>query len=599
MPHKAGIGAIKGITSEDGVAAQKRVVLLDRSNMAVVSQQTAASDGSYAFTGLNADTTDYLIFAVDDDGSPKKNPIIYDYVQPIPAYQGATFMGNYRNNVMSLDPCAVWFGDTDSSSAGLTPSGIPIYTGGGTPSYNQANACPGAPNIPMTSITNTGFGVPPRQGYPYGQSVTKVSLEMFIRRDSLSGSTGAGVLLICSQNITSNLLTDDVNAQVFAQILYYHNTQKLIVYINNGTSGSYMGNLASINGAGLDMSSYPNDVHIIATIEFANQLKIYINGNLVNTTSLSGGNAQRAIGSRVYFEGLAFCGSNQNSGTYLPLGRYTTALFGPLACYDGILTQAQITSLYNDLMVGTSPAITGYAKEVTLDNPLFYYRLGEANGDNGFIDQLSQTAQRALTIVNKTNIAYSQSSPVVGRTAVKFTASKPAAARGNGVVTHSASIRELSFGFIAEHTLSTPAANEVIYALTRDDEIAYAQVYRGTDGKYRFSIFEYGSQVTYTFSTVIAANVRNVVVITMNKANANAKLYLNGALVETITVTATVMNLWQYNAAYTKECHIGGSVSDANGISNPLSAYLSEVFFCSQELTASRVLAQYNALTTL
>ena len=41
MPHKPGVGAIFGITAEDGVAAQKRVALMDRSNLKVVATTTA------------------------------------------------------------------------------------------------------------------------------------------------------------------------------------------------------------------------------------------------------------------------------------------------------------------------------------------------------------------------------------------------------------------------------------------------------------------------------------------------------------------------------------------------------------------------------
>ena len=37
MPHKLGVGAIKGIVSEDGVVSQKRLLLIDRSTLKVIA----------------------------------------------------------------------------------------------------------------------------------------------------------------------------------------------------------------------------------------------------------------------------------------------------------------------------------------------------------------------------------------------------------------------------------------------------------------------------------------------------------------------------------------------------------------------------------
>lgn len=603
MPHRPGIGAIFGITSEEGVAAQKRVVLMDRSNLSIVAKTTADANGGYVFNGLNPDTNDYLVFAVDDDGNPPKEAIIHDYIQPIPAYQGATFIGNWEKRVMSSDPISGFFGLLDQNGSPIEISGHTPYFEGSAVTYGQTSLTPGAPHIPATALNNCALGFGARTSFDIYTAPTKVSLEWVFRRSSVSTARHAGVGLFTSSSADSKADTnygfsfDSYYNSSIAALRYNPADAVLRAYNQNGSmyTGSWDGwrEVANVN-----LSTYPDDVHVVLAMTYADTAVLYINGAPVATVSLGGQNVVPwRYQSSDWPMGTAIFGDINNSGNNKVLGRYTTVLSGPVVAYDRMLSAQEVLDRYNDLMVGTTPAETGYAKEILLDHPHYYYRLREPDGTSGrFADWLTQSAgnRRALTIYNPSGIDYAQSSPVVGGSAVKFNGA--AAARGDFVIESSSSRRELSFAFIIEPTVALPTANELIVGNHNTAEVMVTAVFRNTAGKLVLRTREGGIDTDYTFTTALAAGVRKFVVITLNKGTKEAKLYLDGALVETLTTTGAFLDQQNSYAAAYHETMIGGQVNDArNGVSMPFRGYLSEVAFFSYELPASRVKAHYDA----
>lgn len=605
MPHKPGIGAIFGITSEEGVAAQKRVVLMDRSNLSVVAKTTADANGGYVFNGLNPDTNDYLVFAVDDDGSPPKEAIIHDYIQPIPAYQGATFIGNWEKRAMSGDPISGFFGLLDQNGSPIEISGHTPYFEGNGVTYGQTSLTPGAPHIPSTALNNCALGFGMRTSFDIFTAPTKVSLEWVFRRSSVSTARHAGVGLFTSADSSSyahagnsyGFTSDTTYTSSIAALSYNPADAVLRAYNRNGSSleGPW-GNWREV--ANVNLSTYPDDVHVVLAMTYADTAVLYVNGAPVATVSLGG---QNAVPWRSRDDswpmGTAIFGNINDSGTYKVLGRYTTVLSGPVVAYDRMLSAQEVLDRYNDLMVGTTPAETGYAKEILLDHPHYYYRLREPDGTSGrFADWLTQSAgnRRALTIYNPSGIDYAQRSPVVGGSAVKFNGA--AAARGDFVIESSSSQRELSFAFIIEPTVALPTANELIVGNYNTSGVMVTAVFRNTNGQLVLRTREGGIDTNYTFTTALAAGVRKFVVITLNKGTTKAKLYLDGTLVETLTTTGTFLDQQISHAAAYHETMIGGQVNDArNGVSLPFRGYLSEVAFFSYELPASRVKAHYDA----
>ena len=603
MPHKPGIGAIFGITSEEGVAAQKRVVLVDRSNLSIVAKTTADASGGYTFNGLNPDTNDYLVFAVDDDGSPLKEAIIHDCIQPIPAYQGATFIGNWEKRAMSGDPISGFFGLLDQNGSPIEISGHTPYFEGSGVTYGQTSLTPGATHIPATALDDCSLGFGARTSFGIFTKPTKISLEWVFRRSSVSTARHAGVGLFTyfsgfsdADNSYGFTFDHDHNSSIAA--LHYNPADaKLRAYNQNG--GLYTGPWGGWREiANVDLSTYPDDVHVVLAMTYANTAVLYINGAPVATVSLGGQNAVpwRANGD-CWPMGTAIFGNIDDSGTAKVLGRHTTVLSGPVVAYDRMLSAQEVLDRYNDLMVGTTPAETGYAKEILLDHPRYYYRLREPDGTSGrFADWLTQSAgnRRALTIYNSPDIDYAQSSPVVGGSAVKFNGA--AAARGDFSIETSSSRRELSFAFIIEPTVALPTANELIVGNHNTAEVMMTAVFRNTAGELVLRTREGGIDTDYTFTTALAAGVRKFVVITLNKGAAKAKMYLDGTLVETLPATDALLDQQDSRAGAYHETMIGGRIDDARtSMSLPFRGYLSEVAFFNHELPASRVKAHYDA----
>lgn len=615
MPHRPGIGAIFGIVSEDGVAAQKRVILMDRSNMTVVARTISDENGGYVFSGLNTETDDYLVFAVDDDGSPPKEALIRDYIQPIPAHQGATFPANWFKLALASDAFAAWMGQVDINGDPITSIGAPaVLTPGTSVTFSQAPITPGAPMIASTLLNNASIGVaakidPARMsGNTVGsaENPLKVSLEFVFRRSSVSGT--AGVALISgaarsSGGVWSLNVGSTGYARCLARIIYTASTQTLIANNNShvGTGDTNLwANLRDLFGS-VDISSFPDDIHVVLTCEYGNQATLYVNGEVVASASLAGQNSFVRVTSNAevtFPSGVVTCSTTDNVAN-VPSGSYSTFLCGPIAGYFmKVLSAEEVEAHYQALMVGTAPLETGYAKEVVVDLPALYYRLNEPDSDDGFQDWLTSQRwnNRAMTIFNPSGITFSEESPVTGQTGVVFAGGS--AARTNfSPASDSSSRRELSFEFFAGPSRATPPANEYILTLTDTGEVIYAGVWRNTSGQYVLRVRESSAAVTYTFNTIIPHDEIHHIVITLDKSVSEARLYVDGELEETLPTTPSLIDQWNGTSAdHFRQAMIGGVVNDAfDSASNTYVGFLAEVAFYPKALSPSRVMAHYEA----
>ena len=210
MPHRPGIGAIMGIVSEDGVASQKRVTLMDRSNLKVVARTTSDENGAYLFNGLNPDTNDYLVLAVDDDGNPAKEAIIHDYIQPIPAYQGATFMGNWEKRMQSYYPASGWAGVFDAAGAPVGVSSTGYVTSGPSVTFGGESLTPGAPHLGSILVAGSSIGFNPRtiDNRMY-KNPLRCTMEWVFRRSSVPAGQNAGIAALAGSSDMSSLNGDD------------------------------------------------------------------------------------------------------------------------------------------------------------------------------------------------------------------------------------------------------------------------------------------------------------------------------------------------------------------------------------------------------
>lgn len=599
MPHRPGIGAIMGIVSEDGAASQKRVTLMDRSNLKVVARTTSDENGAYLFNGLNPDTNDYLVFAVDDDGNPAKEAIIHDYIQPIPAYQGATFMGNWEKRMQSYYPASGWAGVFDASGdpVGLSPSRY--ITSGQSITFGGESLTPGAPHLGSIQLSNSSIGFNPRtiDDRTY-KNPLRCTMEWVFRRSSVPSGQVAGIAAFAGTTEVPSLYAEDPYvARLIAALRYNSNNQTITAFNCSNGSSSIVGSWNAWRAIGeFGLSSFDDVVHVALALEYGNYAKIFVNGALALSTNLVGQNTfiTKYNISNPTHKGLTFFGASNSIGTQIPIGRYTTVQTGPAVVHlDYVASDSDVAARYADLMIGTTPAETGYAKEVLLDHPEYFYRLNESDLVDGVKDCVSQNDPlRTMMVYASQNIQTLQASPVTGGHSMKFA---DGAARTNRGVASSSSRRELTFEFIHEQ-VTAASATQWIVGNTNDAETLMSGVYVNGTALY-LRTREGGADATYTFPGAITVGVRAHIAITLNKATQEAKLYINGELTQTQATTLTLLDVFGGTSNVLQETHIAGAVNDLfNGASNMLQAYLSEVAFYSLELPASRIKAHYDAM---
>lgn len=591
MPHKQGIGAIYGIVTEDSAPARKRIVLMDRTTLSVVARTVSDENGAYAFAGLNPDTNDYLALAVDDDGAPRKEAICHDYLQPVPAHQGATFWGNWGKRALRDYPVTGWMGTADGGGAihGLT---TPIIQEGSAVALAES-ITPGAPHLASLDLTAASIAFAAR---PDNQRTLSAPLCVSLEWVFARGENPMGVL--ATAELSKAPINSCYHSSMLAALHYDPATQRITAHntentTTNGSRPIWKGwrtlGFADLSGAG-------EVVHVVLTIEYGFEARLYVDGALAEVFSLAGQNHNitqaTACTAAVVFGDIPSNGGNYSNGLTQP----ATGRTGVFLFYETALPAEAVAARYADLMVGTSPAEMGYAKEILLDAPMYLYRLNEADAAGGFADWLTDDVLRVMQVFSPEKIATSQAAPVTGQSAAQFNGG---AAKTDFGVMQSASQYELTFDFWL--TLSElPTAMQYIVANTDTNNNVYSGVSVGADGKLTLHTRESSAAKTVTFAPALAAGVTKHVAVTLDKRSRTACLYLDGALADTQSTTAIQLNAAPLTGNNVSRTHIGGMVNAAaSSAANTLRATLSDVALYPRALSASRILAHFSAASTL
>lgn len=612
MPHKLGVGAIKGIVSEDGMVSQKRLVLIDRSTLKVVAVTESDEGGAYFFTGLNADTDDYIVASVDDSqdvSGEYKQAMIFDRVKPFSAHIGAVFYGNWYFVAKSKDPIAAWFGDFDSS-VGQRPvvlgnsRALSRTNDNGLSTY-QLPTFVGAPHIAtLTTLgSNLLFHSASDGGHHSRTTAKEFTLETVIVKSRCTGNVGVGAYNgVGGYPYLNSEFNNDYSTKAPAPAInYIKSTDSLNVYAysTNSDIGYSDGGVAKNNTtymSNIDLSPYGDVVHIIVAYKLQDDMRLYINGQLVNTASLLS-TGLNIDSTRKAPLGIIISNNVVQAFPQISSAANMTGGVGAIAWYDQKLTAESVYEHYQALILGTIAKVSGVCAEYVVDHPLYYYRLNDT-GENTYFTQAGMDAgyannRRAAHIFNASAITYQVPSLGPGGLATRFNGG--GARNVYGYNPNNAT--GYSMAFIAKFDSEAPSANELIAVVTDSGTAVYRGVYRTTANKF------YVQDTTYrTFNYEIDYGNLHLYHVVIDKDKGEARLYVDGSLVETITTDKSALATYSgYNALSSAETRNGFSIagmvpSGSGSIANPFKGVLGEVAFFDKILTEDRIQAHYKAL---
>lgn len=605
MAHKVGNGAILGITSEDGVASQKRVVLMDRTNMQVVKQTIADEYGAYLFNGLNPDSNDYIIFSVDDDGNPKKQSIIYDYVQPIPAHQGGFFWGNWYRIAMLKEPCVMFIGVTEKSepSEVVFPYGVgsgAAYVEGSIVEEDSPPLMDGAANIPSTVLI--------------GGSVAKEMLNHYNNLRNPPGSTKvSGEIVFDPSSIVSdvtaslytkrhNYYTDSSNyASSFISIEYRPSTKTLYLKRHNGgvpsAAHGVSDQLVTVVSYNLTDEQQIAPIHVVGSIEYGVSAELYVNGSLVGSSSLLGTNlhAGRHIDRQTNTFGF-FGGLGYGSGSRIYNQRADMSI-GLFSFYADTITAGEVMDRYLALTQDVLPVVTGYMKSVVADYPLYFIRFDDLDESAFATDALRSNAIMSESVLYKavaSKIKHDSSTPMVaGGSGMTFSGGS---LRGLYFDTVPMSRKFITFEFIAQPSKVTLSTHQTVFCHANNANTTIFELRISATGFWELIWREGGAQKTVPLSTVIDLDNKHHYAFSVDKLNLTATLYVDGEVAEIVEVTPMLFDLSHESTSSLSRFYIAGKANDTlDAVANPYMGYLSELAMYPALLSQDKIKAHYNA----
>lgn len=520
------------------------MALVDRSNLTIVARTRSDENGKYVFNGLNTETSDYLVFGVDDD-DPLKNAEIHDHIRPISGHQGADYPHNWLWLVKRKNPINLFTGITYNEY--FIDGSTNAYQQNGTYTQNQISETAGATTLPMTElnlgrIANNGFVVSEQ-----------------IKNDPANQFTMEAVIDLSSENISVLCSVDDSFAK-FTIITCQNGTIQVGAW--TGYQDKYViTHNTSITGV----------AHVVAVFEFGNAITLYINGEQVAQASFTVTKATNYPGYLRNLSYLSINGNNTWNTPYIGKGR-----IGAVAVYYDLLSAEEIQEHYQALFTPTLPKLTGYIKEIFLDNPLHLYRLNETEIKDGISDHLTQS--KVINATTLTGCLPNQPSLVSGGNTILlngtyFTGTIPA-------------YRPSPIGFTFEAIIrldNTPTADQTIY-YQEIDKITIKRL--KTSGMIEVGFAITGSSVETIQFSALPINQLMHMAITVDKTSKQATIYTNGEATQQVGITAAQLALAGAGNAVLKTLTIGQNFT----------GLLGEVAIYPTPLSAERIKSHYDAM---
>ena len=561
MPHSAGVGVITGITTEDGIPCSKRVVLVDRSNLTVVARTQSDENGKYVFNGLNTETNDYLVFGVDDD-EPLKNAEIHDHIKPISGHQGATYPYNWLWLVLRKNPTNVFIGQTvENSLTGYSINYINTY---GVVLPNVESQMPYAPAFPMTEL-NVGKII--QYGFNSIRQETDVTETYTFEWVMDLSSETIGLLY-------SNYFRMNDYSYLFYTFITYQKGLLRVGYKTGVSSEAYPVTLITHN--------MPDNgvAHIVVTYDFSRVCRLFVNGELVAEQKITD---NKIINNPRYIKNsYLIVNSKEHVNNYRNYLSHTTGGIGKvgvIAHYYAVLSEEEIKEHYNALFTETLPRLTGFVKEIFVDNPCFLYRINESDiARDGIVDYL--TNSKKMTVANANGVTPNQESVIVGGftamlNGTYFTGSNPYF-----------TISSYGFTFECVLRIDTDATVEQTLFSQSVDNIVIKRL--KTTGNIEVS-YPLSSQTEKVSFAPLPQNELLHICIVVDKINNYAVLYANGEVVEKQSISNPPIILNTIDGNNVKKMIVGQNFIGCIG----------DVVLYPKPLSEERILAHFDATDIL
>jgi len=636
-----GFGGIYGIVSEDGTALGNRpVVLLDRSDFSRIGYTTTDSSGGYVFSGLNT-TREYTVLSVDPSGPPYKNALIWDRIVPINA-SGVT---------QTQSP--FWAQRLRDSKFGYSLA-LTNYLDGSN--INDAETAPGSANYLYYDVRNQGGWLNPAIDGLATYSTAGASGAFKFLKCGLGGlvASGAGVFGANAANQTDNYESlsfelicipptgsekdliatwggttnsgDGMNGTYGdneAIVAISAAIQVTTSTINVRMSLGAINQLATVRASTSCVQSQIN--HIVATYSQDNQIKLYLNGSLVQTTSITGSgrlytcsmnwqqsnydittawqhttNPQDAA-RRINQVAVVGSGVNSHANLYTsgtlrtlaPWGGY----FGCANFFGRVLSSTDVTALYNSLANtsthSVSPTQSGYAAAVEADNPSYYFRLNDGSFSASPVKAVVGRKDMPLTYRSGTTFG-NAANFTSGQTAVDFSSSGGAYVYGSPI----------SSTFTVEMWIKPTSLTTAGYLLSAMTwyQAKPLLLQLTTSGLLVLTIIE-TSGTTNTFSfvhTALSVGSSYHIAITYDPyTDHNTKLYINGSLASTLTTgifsTSDRVTLLGIGCNPQSSDFYGYSMPGIGYNDDHARVVMGEFAWYNYKLSASRIQAHYDA----
>ncbi len=623
MPHKPGLGAIFGIVAESGLPVEGAPVrLIDRSTDRLVRRVPSREDGGFVFSGLDPTTDDYMVMVTDEtaDGEGAYfNALIQDRVQPVPIAVGTEYPARWVSIAKSYNPGILWPGPHVSSRFNNeTYQTIAAANGGRAPVaagiVNYDTVSPfteqGASNLPVLHLQDSAWvRVLGHFQYSMGDHI-KNRATIYTVADF---SSAWGLTVRCSEQGTTN---NGVYYGIAPYFTLAYDGGSNIRFVIGAYDDPYQVDTWSLQTIrktyNVTIDPVPTGFSSVAVVfKGGSYVKLYVGDTeyvVDNTTVPTSQNTATNTypGRYMYLREIALRGYSDTYEQYASSG----PKFAFLMATVRVLTQAEINALTDALWNGGLPTESGYALQVTADNPSMYYRFNELDDRYVYSHHVGDGSDMLASDYYTRNIPYyealpssvmaSEASPVAGQSVLVFD--------GNDALSNRMQHIPGSRNFTLEFWLrvdETPVANYIIFnSQTSYTDAVSVGIHLALIPSRVLSMYLAGPGETISFTDyTVPLDTFVHIAIVADKENEEARLVVNGELVQTVPVSSTAVAETYMTSSYSNDFHnwtrcsvVGGYLNrNTFTVTNGLKGVIAELAGYNYPVPTYRLLEHYLA----